>query len=46
MSEDPDKLVVVPLAWNFFDEIRQRANSVAGSELTFIKYFPNLEVVK
>jgi hypothetical protein len=45
-DEDVDSIVIVPLAWNFFDEIRQRANTVAGTELKFIKYFPSLEVIK
>ena len=44
-GEDHSKVVVVPLAWNFFDEIRKRANEASGSRLTYIKYFPNLEVV-
>ena len=44
-KEDHSKLIVVPLAWNFFKEIRERANDISGNKLTFIKYFPSLEVV-
>lgn len=44
-QEDPKKIVVVPLAWNFFDEIRKRANDSSGNRLTYIKYFPTLEVI-
>lgn len=43
--EDPSKIVVVPLAWNFFKEISDRANKITNSNLTFIKYFPKVEVV-
>ena len=44
-SEDKDKLVVVPLAWNFFTEISNRANEITNSSLKFIKYFPKVEVL-
>lgn len=44
-DEDPRKLVVVPLAWNFFDEISERANKITDSELSFIRYFPEVRVV-
>jgi 2-polyprenyl-3-methyl-5-hydroxy-6-metoxy-1,4-benzoquinol methylase len=39
-------LVVVPLAWNFFDEIRGRVNTIRNnSPATFIKYFPKMEII-
>jgi len=44
-EEDPDKLLVVPLAWNFFDEISTRANEITDSELSFIRYFPEVRVI-
>ena len=44
-SENKDKLVVVPLAWNFFKEISNRANKITGSSLKFIKYFPKVEIL-
>ena len=44
-SEDKDKLVVVPLAWNFFKEISNRANEITNSSLKFIKYFPKVEIL-
>lgn len=43
-EEDPDKLLVVPLAWNFFDEISARANEITNSKLSFIRYFPEVRV--
>ena len=42
---DKDKLVVVPLAWNFFKEISNRANEITNSSLKFIKYFPKVEIL-
>ena len=44
-TENKDKLVVVPLAWNFFKEISNRANEITGTTLKFIKYFPEVEVI-
>ena len=44
-NEDTQKLVVVPLAWNFFKEISKKANSITNSELSFIRYFPEVRVV-
>jgi 2-polyprenyl-3-methyl-5-hydroxy-6-metoxy-1,4-benzoquinol methylase len=43
-DEDPKKLLVVPLAWNFFDEISKRASEITNSELSFIRYFPEVRV--
>jgi len=45
VDEDPEKLLVVPLAWNFFDEISKRANEITNSELSFIRYFPEVRIV-
>ena len=44
-TENADKLVIVPLAWNFFKEIKQRATQIIGSEVRFIKYFPEIRVL-
>ena len=44
-EEDTKKIVVVPLAWNFFDEISEKANQITGSKLSFIKYFPEVRVI-
>ena len=43
--ENSDKLVVVPLAWNFFDEISKKCNEITGAKLSFIRYFPEVRVV-
>ena len=43
--ENTDKLVVVPLAWNFFDEISKKCNEITGTKLSFIRYFPEVRIV-
>lgn len=45
-QEDPNKTVVVPLAWNFFEEIKTKVQALSEENFTFIKYFPEMEVVK
>jgi len=44
-NENTDKLVVVPLAWNFFDEISAKCKKITGTDLSFIRYFPEVRVV-
>lgn len=45
-----EKIIVLPLAWNFFDEIKKRTLDIIGNhtetDITFIKYFPNIEISK
>ena len=38
------KIVVVPLAWNFFDEIYRKVSSRINTAI-FIKYFPKIEIL-
>lgn len=41
------KILFVPLAWNFFDEIRQRISQVrANNNDAFLRYFPKVELTK
>lgn len=43
---DQDRLLFVPLAWNFFTEIRQRIQAVRNNpQDRFIRYFPQVEVL-
>jgi SAM-dependent methyltransferase len=43
---DDDKIIFVPLAWNFFNEIKSRIlKSRTNSNDKFLKYFPYIEVV-
>jgi len=45
-SED-DRILFVPLAWNFYDEIRKRIKNVRDNKNDrFLKYFPIIEVEK
>ena len=44
-EEDIKKIVVIPLAWNFFNEISEKANEITNSKLPFIKYFPEVRVI-
>ncbi len=41
IKEDPDSICVVPLAWNFFDEIKEKVNVRLGcNPKYYLKYFP------
>jgi 2-polyprenyl-3-methyl-5-hydroxy-6-metoxy-1,4-benzoquinol methylase len=45
--KDFDKVVFVPLAWNFYNEIYNRIKTVRGNENDlFIKYFPKINILK
>ena len=45
-EEDYEKIVIVPLAWNFFREIRENVETRTGTtEIKFIKYFPEVIVL-
>ena len=42
-----DRVVFIPLAWNFFDEIRTRILDVRKNDQdVFLRYFPTVEIVK
>jgi hypothetical protein len=42
---ETDKVLFVPLAWNFFEEIKKRIKSKRDiNSDSFIKYFPNIEI--
>ena len=44
---EDDRILFVPLAWNFYDEIRKRIKNVRDNKNDrFLKYFPNIEVEK
>lgn len=44
LDNEVDKLCVVPLAWNFFDEIKAKVLS-RKNDVTFLKYFPEVKIV-
>jgi len=45
LSEDENLICIIPLAWNFFDEIRERVINRVKREVRFLKYFPNVELI-
>jgi hypothetical protein len=41
-----DKIVFMPLAWNFFSEISKKIKSIRNMKQdVFLKYFPKVEIV-
>lgn len=44
LSEEKEKICVVPLAWNFFNEIKENVDSRITTECIFLKYFPEVLV--
>jgi len=44
-EEDPEKTVIVPLAWNFFKEISEKTIKIMDSKPKFIKYFPEVKII-
>ena len=43
--EESDKVCIVPLAWNFFEEIKQKVLSRKTDNIVFLKYFPKVEII-
>ena len=41
LKQEKEKILVVPLAWNFFDEIKQKTLE-RNKNVKFIRYFPKL----
>lgn len=41
-----EKVLFVPLAWNFFDEIKKRIQAYNLKNYKFIRYFPIVEIVE
>ena len=44
-DEEAEKLIIVPLAWNFFKEIREKSIQLTNNDVKFIKYFPELQIL-
>ena len=44
LSDEKEKICVVPLAWNFFNEIKEKVDSRVTTERIFLKYFPEVVV--
>jgi 2-polyprenyl-3-methyl-5-hydroxy-6-metoxy-1,4-benzoquinol methylase len=45
LLSETDTICIVPLAWNFFDEIKQKVLSRKKDNVIFLKYFPEVKVV-
>lgn len=45
MLRDSTRKCIVPLAWNFFDEIKERVQKQEITNTVFLKYFPKLEII-
>jgi SAM-dependent methyltransferase len=45
LLEETDTICIVPLAWNFFDEIKQKVLLRKKNNVIFLKYFPEVSVV-
>ena len=44
-KENYEKIIIVPLAWNFLKEIKQKVKSITNYEnIKFITYFPDVNV--
>lgn len=38
------KVLLVPLAWNFFDEIKEKVKNIKDKDVKYLKYFPKVEI--
>lgn len=46
LIEEKEKICIIPLAWNFFDEIRERVINLEVKNCIFLKYFPEQSILK
>lgn len=44
LEEEKGKVCVIPLAWNFFDEIKEKVLNRKNNDIIFLKYFPEVMV--
>lgn len=46
IKNEQQNILLVPLAWNFFQEIKEKINSlVLKKDIKYLKYFPNIEIL-
>lgn len=43
LKDETGKILIVPLAWNFFDEIKEKVLN-RNSNVTFVRYFPQISI--
>ena len=46
LFNETEEICVVPLAWNFFDEIKSKVMSRKSDNVSFLKYFPEVVCTK
>jgi len=46
LFSEEGEICVVPLAWNFFDEIKSKVLSRKSDKINFLKYFPEVVCTK
>jgi len=39
------KVLIIPLAWNFFDEIKTKVREIKKDNTKFMRYFPEVEII-
>ena len=45
LSTESGKICIVPLSWNFFEEIKKKVSKKGLNSYIFLKYFPYLEIL-
>jgi 2-polyprenyl-3-methyl-5-hydroxy-6-metoxy-1,4-benzoquinol methylase len=45
LGNESGKICIVPLAWNFFEEIKNRICKKTNKKINFIKYFPEVQFI-
>lgn len=44
LTKEKSKVCIVPLAWNFFDEIKERVDKIIETDCIFLRYFPEVVI--
>lgn len=44
IGKEVQKVLLIPLAWNFFDEIKEKVKNIKPDGVKYLKYFPEVEV--
>lgn len=44
LKENSQPTIYIPLAWNFFDEIKNKINIATNKKNLYLKYFPRVEI--
>lgn len=42
---EEENVCIIPLAWNFFDEIKNKVSSISKKQVRFLKYFPEVTLI-